>query len=193
MPSLTRSLSVNKRKNEKEERAAPEAFGQLSASRGWCRAQLSAARLGLALRRLSPPPRHRVCRDTHRVPLAPHPPAGPEWEAGTAPVQRNSFDILESGKVFWLPTARAGAWARPSSPRPSQECKYFIFLLKPPRSNPRNNPGRGKSPRRSLLTPSPHSGISVSSDDKMTSLPKVIYTVAKCCKYFHYTKKPPLD
>lgn len=44
---------------------------------------------------------------------------------GTAPVQSNSCDILEGGNIFWLPMARAEAWAQPSSPRPSQECKYF--------------------------------------------------------------------
>lgn len=153
MPSLALSHSVNKRKKEKETITVPEAFGELSASRGWCQAQLCAQRCSPGAD-LHP---DIMSVATRIGPRQGHNPLRVQCgRLGTAPVQSTSSDILEGGKVFWLPMARSRAWVRPSSPRPSQECKYFSlsYEKKPPKSKPQNNPGRGKSPRRSLLTPS---------------------------------------
>lgn len=48
------------------------------------------------------------CLSRHTPGTANAAPACGSREAGTAPVQSSSFDILEGGKVFWLPMPEQG-------------------------------------------------------------------------------------
>lgn len=135
MPSPACPHSVNKIKKSKEEnrtrgpwkaeRIPCLAFGKrchvARPAGGWPRPCAPAEGQRRAPR--APLSRHYACRDMSRAPSARQQPAGPRGRLEAAALRGDSTDIFGSRKVFGLPVAGA----RPSSPRPSEECKYFIF------------------------------------------------------------------